>query len=134
MPGRTPGARSAGFTMIEILIVVSIIMILLSIAIPIFSQSILRAREEALRKDLEMLRVRIDQYTLDKNKAPQSLDDLRTAKYIDAIPIDPMTREPNWQVDQEEVIMSIDQQDTGIVDVHSASNAVGSNGQAYSSW
>jgi general secretion pathway protein G len=117
-----------------LIIVISIIAILLSVAIPTYSRSILGARERALRSDLTELREAIWKYTLDKQKAPQSLDDLRAANYIDKIPDDPMTHEPNWEVAQEDVLLSVEQQDPGIVDVHSASNNTASDGTAYSSW
>jgi general secretion pathway protein G len=80
------------------------------------------------------LRSSIWKYTFDKQKAPQSLDDLRVAGYIKRIPDDPMTKEPNWKVVEDEYLLSPDQQDPGIVDVHSASNALGSDGTAYSTW
>jgi general secretion pathway protein G len=123
-----------GFTLLELMIIISIVAIMLSIAIPIYSRSILSARERALRSDLETLRADIWKYTLDKQKGPQGLDDLRTAGYIDKIPDDPITREPNWEVVQEDMLLSVDQQDPGIVDVHSASNNTASDGTAYSSW
>jgi general secretion pathway protein G len=123
-----------GFTLIELMIVMSIIAILLAIAIPTYSHSIVAARERVLRSDLSLLRDAIWKYTLDKQKAPQSLDDLKTAGYIDKIPDDPMTHEQNWEVVQEDVLLSVDQQDSGITDVHSASNATASDGTAYSTW
>ena len=86
----------------------------------------MRSREAVLRQDLFELRSLISQYTLDKQKAPQSLDDLVTAGYIKVVPKDPMTNEANWEVVQEDVLMAVDQQDPGISDVHSASSATGS--------
>jgi len=127
-------SRACGFTLIELVIVMSIIAIFLAIAIPTYSHSITAAREKLLRTDLVELRGAIRKYTLDKQRAPQGLDDLVSAKYIDKIPIDPMTKEPNWEVVTEEVMLSVDQQDTGMTDVHSASNNTASDGTAYSSW
>ena len=130
--------RSArGFTLIELMIVISIILILVSVALPAYNQSILRARESVLRQNIFTLRSVISQYTLDKQKAPQSLDDLVTGGYLKQIPNDPMTaRNDTWVPDEEQdTIMSIDQQEAGgIIDVHSGSTGVGSDGTAYNTW
>ena len=126
--------RSRGFTMIELMVVLSIIVILMGLVVPMFNRSILRAREEALRSDLVTLNKDIVQYTVDKQKAPQSLDDLKNAGYIEKIPNDPMTGEPNWEVEQEEVILTPEQQDPGITGVHSASTTTSTEGDAYSTW
>jgi len=134
MTGRPKTRRSTGFTLLEMMIVISIILILMSIALPIYSQSVLRSREAVLRQDLFELRSLISQYTLDKQKAPQSLDDLVQAGYIKTLPKDPTTNEANWEVVQEDVLLAVDQQDPGISDVHSASNATGTDGTAYSTW
>lgn len=134
MVSRNKSWRSAGFTLLELMIVISMILILMSIALPIYSQSVLRARESVLRQDLFELRSLISQYTLDKQKAPQGLDDLVQGGYLKSLPKDPMTNEANWEVVQEDVLLSADQQDPGIDDVHSASNATGTDGTAYSTW
>ena len=134
-PRGGPGSFAIfGFTILELMIVISIIAILLSIVIPTLSRSLVATREKVLRSDLAFLRTSIWKYTLDKKKAPQSLDDLRTAGYIEKIPNDPMTHEPNWEVVEEDVLLSPDQQDPGVTDVHSASNDTASDGTAYSSW
>jgi general secretion pathway protein G len=127
--------RDRGFTLIELMIVISMILILVSISIPAYNQSILRAKESVLRQDLFELRSLISQYTLDKQKAPQGLDDLVQAGYIKQLPIDPMTgSNSTWTVDQEDSVMSVDQQEPGISDVHSGAEGVSSDGTAYSSW
>jgi general secretion pathway protein G len=118
----------------EMMIVISIMLILMAIAIPLYNQSIVHAREAVLRQDLFTLRSVIDQYTLDKQKAPQALDDVVQAGYLKNIPQDPMTGQANWEVVQEDILLAVDQQDPGISDVKSASSATASDGTAYSTW
>ena len=125
---------SRGFTLIEMMVVISIFLILLSVAIPRYSASIQAAREENFRKNLDTLNQVIYQYTVDKQKAPKSLDDLRSAGYIDGIPND-ITGQRDWAViEEEDTIMVPGQKETGIIGVHSASNVIGSDGRAYSEW
>jgi len=128
--------RSRGFTLLELMIVISIMLILVSIAVPQYTSSIKRARESVMRQDLFTLRSLISQYTLDKQKAPQSLDDLIQAGYMKQIPVDPMSGQADWTVEQaEDTISSPDQQDEGgIDDVHSSSTQIGTNGTAYNTW
>jgi general secretion pathway protein G len=127
--------KSRGFTLIELMIVISLLLILISVAIPVYHQSILRAKESVLKQDLFTLRQVIDQYTLDKQRAPQSLEDLVAAGYLKQIPIDPFTvRNDTWAVAQEDITQSPEQTEPGISDVHSGSNLVGSDGTAYSTW
>ena len=114
------------------MVVISIIIILLSVAIVSYRQSILHAKESVLRQDLDEMRKSIDAYTYDKKKPPQALDDLVTADYLKAIPKDPFTGQPNWEVHQED--NPTDPNQAGIDDVHSASQAVSSEGTPYSSW
>jgi general secretion pathway protein G len=124
-----------GFTLVELMIVIMIIGILAAIAAPIYAQSILRAREATLRQDLYHLRQAIDAYTMDKQKAPQSLQDLVTAGYFREIPKDPFTgKNDTWQVIQEDVYNSIDQNEPGISDVHSGASDASADGTAYSTW
>jgi general secretion pathway protein G len=135
MMRRPKAGRSFGFTLLEMMIVIIIMGVLLSIALPIYNQALVRSREAVLRNDLFELRKLISQYTLDKQKAPQALDDLVSGGYIKAIPKDPMTGEANWEVVQEEELLTVDQQDPGIDDVHSASTATSSDGtSAYNTW
>lgn len=129
--------RSRGFTLIELMIVISLLLILITVAIPIYKQSILRAKESVLRQDLFTLRQVIDQYTLDKQKAPQSLDDLVSAGYMKQLPMDPFTgKNDTWAVVQEEDTIADPSQTEagGISDVHSGSGLISSDGTAYSSW
>jgi general secretion pathway protein G len=129
------GRKTAGFTMIELMIVIAIIAILASIAVGNYQHSVWRAREAVLRDDLFTMRSSIDQYTLDKQKAPQSLEDLVTAGYIKSIPKDPITNSTDtWVTDQEDTMMSIDQTAPGIVDVHSGANSTATDGTSYSTW
>jgi general secretion pathway protein G len=127
--------NSRGFTLIELMVVMSIILILVSISVPIYNQSITRAKEAVLRDDLFQLRSLINQYTLDKQKAPQSLEDLVSGGYLKAIPKDPFTNSnETWQVEQEDVLLSADQSEPGITDVHSGSSLTGLDGTAYNTW
>ncbi len=128
------GSRN-GFTLIELLIVISIILILVSIVVPIYSTSVVRARETVLKDDLFTMRSLIQQYTFDKAKAPQSLDDLVQAGYLKQIPVDPFTgSRDKWTTDQEDIMLRVDQTQPGIVDVHSGASQSGSDGTAYSTW
>ena len=113
----------------------SIILILMGIAVPNYQQSLLHARETVLHNQLYTLRSAIDQYTLDKQKAPQSLSDLVSAGYLKQLPKDPMTNSNDtWQVDQEDSLMAVDQTEPGIVDVHSGSSNTASDGTTYNTW
>jgi general secretion pathway protein G len=135
MVSRQKTRQSGGFTLIELMIVISLMLILIAVAVPLYNQAILRAKEGVLRQDLFTLRQVIDQYTLDKQKAPQALEDLVSAGYIKQIPRDPFTlRTDTWAVEQEDVISNPSQTEPGISDVHSGSNLTGSDGSAYSSW
>ncbi len=121
---RKSGSKVAGFTLIELIIVIAIISILASIAAMNYQHSVWRAREAVLRNDLFALRSSIDQYTLDKQKAPQSLQDLAAAGYIKTVPKDPITNsDGHWVTEEEDSLMAIDQTAPGIVDVHSGSSA-----------
>jgi general secretion pathway protein G len=125
----------SGFTLIELIIVMTIIGILATLAIPYFAAAIKHAREAVLREDLQTMRMAIDSYTMDKQKAPQSLDDLVQEGYLKVIPEDPMTHaKDTWVTDTSDAVYSIDQTDPGINDVHSGSDESGSDGQPYSSW
>jgi general secretion pathway protein G len=127
--------RQAGFTLIELMIVMLIIAILMGLAIPNYISSIRNAKEAVLREDLHIMRQSIDSYTMDKEKAPQSLDELVTAGYLRKIPEDPMTHSAStWVTEMGDAMRTIDQSEPGIDDVHSGSGEAGSDGQPYSSW
>ncbi len=125
-----------GTTLIEMMVVISIMLIMLAAAVPLYSHSVQRAKEENLRNNLATLNDLIFKYTLDKQKFPQSLDDLVTAKYITEVPQDITGATDTWQTESAEgVILVLDQTDSsGIIGVHSGSQQIGSDGRAYSEW
>jgi len=137
---RTVAKRTTaeGFTLIELMTVIAIILILATIAVGNYRRSYDKAKEATLKQDLFVLRKAIQDYTADKEAAPNTLDDLVTEHYIGKIPNDPMTDAPDWAVDSancSDSVMSPDQIAGGICDVHSASDAVSPfEGTAYSSW
>ena len=127
--------QDAGFTLIELMIVMAIIGVLAVVAIPSFVGAIKQAREAVLKEDLHVLREAIDSYTMDKQKAPQSLDDLVQEGYLKEVPQDPMTRsKDSWVTDTSDAMHSLDQTEPGIDDIHSGSQELGSDGQPYSGW
>jgi|SRR5208282_2780452 general secretion pathway protein G len=126
--------RARGFTLLELMIVLSVMMILLSIAMPLYQQHVVQAREAVLRHNLSMLDNLIEQYRMDKRESPQTLDDLVTAGYLHQLPFDPMTGKADWATEQEDSTNAIDPQQTGIARVHSASTGTALSGEAYSSW
>jgi general secretion pathway protein G len=126
--------KSRGFTLIELLIVISIILILVGIAAGSYQRTIVRSRETVLKQDLVEMRKAIDNYTMDKQAAPQSLDDL-VPDYLRILPEDPITHAKDWVPDVESVVLSPDQAGTGITNVHSASDKLSPfEGTAYNTW
>ena len=126
------GAR--GFTLLELMIVISILVILAMIAMAQYNRTVLAAKEATLREDLFTMRKLIDQYAADKGKLPQSLDDLQSAGYIHEIPVDPMTDARDWQLDIGDDPGSTGSEQ-GVTNVHSASNDLSSDGEKrYSEW
>jgi general secretion pathway protein G len=127
--------RSAGFTFVEMMVTVTIMVIILAMAIPTLSRSIQRAKESVLRNNLTTLRHVLDDYCYDKAKCPQSLQDLVTEGYLRAIPSDPMNNySTDWQKVLEDPTNSVDQQEPGIWDVRSMSDRAGLDGKPYSEW
>jgi general secretion pathway protein G len=133
----TPVSRSAeqGFTLLELMIVMVVIGLLAAIAIPSYTRNVRAANEAVLKEDLHTMRVAIDSYTVDKAKAPQSLDDLVQSGYLKYMPVDPITkRSDTWMTSQEDTMMDLDQTESGINDVHSGAQQTSSDGTSYSTW
>ncbi|MDE3186664.1 MAG: type II secretion system protein [Acidobacteriota bacterium] len=127
--------QDAGFTLMELMIVMAIISVLATLAVPSFIGAIKSAREAVLKEDLHVMRAAIDSYTMDKQKAPQSLDDLVQEGYLRSIPDDPMTKSKDtWVTETSDALYSLDQTEPGIADIHSGSDETGSDGQPYSAW
>lgn len=127
--------KDAGFTLMELMIVMLIIGILATLAVPRFVSAIRSAREAVLKEDLHVMRTAIESYTMDKQKAPQSLDDLVQSGYLREIPEDPITHSKDtWVTNTSDAYYSLDQTDPGIDDIHSGSDEISSDGQPYSSW
>jgi len=125
----------SGFTLIELIIVMTIIGILSSIAIPMYLKAIKRANEAVLKTDLQTMRTAIDSYTVDKEKAPQGLDDLVQAGYLKSIPVDPITKHNDtWITGQSDSLMDINETQGGIDDVHSGAQNLATDGTSYNTW
>ena len=124
-----------GFTLIELMIVLAIIATLAAIAIPSYINAVKHAREAALREDLFVMRQAIDSYTVDKEKAPQSLDDLVQSGYLKQMPVDPMTGSADtWMPDTSDTLTDVDETAGGITNVHSGSQGISTDGSSYNTW
>ena len=134
MARRIRSGKPAGFTLIELMIVMTIVSILLAIAIPYYQKSVIRSKETVLRQNLFTLRVQIDEYTYDKGKAPQSLQDLVSEGYLRQIPVDPITGQADWTTIMEDAVSSVNQTEPGIFDVRSKSDRKSLEGTPYSEW
>ncbi len=129
-----PSSRRRGFTFVEMMVVISIIVILITVAIPIYQKSIIRSREAVLRSNLQTLRLVIDNYTYDKEKAPQTLDDLVSDGYLKKVPLDPITNTSQWKYVMEDATQAVNQSEPGIFDIHSTSDKMSLDGTPYSTW
>ena len=124
---------TAGFTLLELMIVISIIIILAAVALPQYQKTIMHARETVLHDDLFKMRSLIDQYAADKGKLPQSLDDLVTAGYLRELPVDPITDKKDWNAVTGDDPYSTEGV-SGVNDVHSSSSEISTEGTPYSEW
>jgi general secretion pathway protein G len=125
--------RLGGFTFVELMVVITIMVILITMAIPIYNRSIIRAKESVLKNNLFTMRTVIDQYSYDKGKAPQNLQDLVTEGYLQKLPVDPMTgNNQTWRTVMEEASQSVSQSEPGIFNVYSGSDKMSLDGTAYS--
>jgi general secretion pathway protein G len=131
-PSTKTGRR--GFTLLELMIVLTIIAILVTIAIPMYQAMILSSKEAVLKNNLSELRKAIDAYTADKKKAPQSLQDLVDGGYFRTIPQDPIMKNTSWDVKIEASVASPDQTESGITDVHSFAPGISTEGTPYNTW
>ncbi len=136
LTARQPARRMRrGYTLVELIIVMAIISILLAIAVPLYQRSLQRTKESLLKNNLFTLRTVIDEYTFDKQKAPQRLEDLVEQGYLRGIPLDPITNSKDtWRVVMEDALTSVDQTQPGIYDVRSGSDLTSMEGTQYSEW
>ena len=126
--------RLRGFTFVELMVVITIMVILITMAIPTYNHSIIRAKESVLKNNLFTMRTVIDHYTSDKQKAPQQLQDLVTEGYLIKLPVDPMTGNNQWRTTMEDASQSVSQTEPGIFDVNSMSDKMSLDGTAYRDW
>lgn len=127
--------RARGFTILEMMVVILIIMVLLGMAAGMYQRSIVKAREATLKQDLATMRNAIEQFAVDKLQGAQSLDELVSAGYLRQVPTDPITNQKDWRVEMCDMMLSVDQTAPGICDVKSSAQGVSTfEGTPYSSW
>jgi general secretion pathway protein G len=124
----------SGFTLIELMIVMAIVVILIATAIPQYQKSLIRAKESVLKNNLFTIRMMIDEYSYDKQKAPQSLQDLVQEGYLREVPRDPITGNSNWRTIMEDATQATSSTEPGIFDVRSTSDKTSLEGTPYSDW
>ncbi|MCA2968990.1 MAG: prepilin-type N-terminal cleavage/methylation domain-containing protein [Acidobacteriaceae bacterium] len=124
-----------GFTLVELMVVMAIVLVVVSVAVPLYNKSVIRARESVLRQNLFTMRAVIDEYTYDKQKAPQTLEDLAREGYLRQIPVDPIVgNNSSWRLIMEEAAVSASQSEPGIFDIRSSSEKISLEGTKYSEW
>ena len=129
------GKRRRGFTLVELMVVMAIVVTLVAVAVPYYQKSLIRSKETVLKSNLFTMRQMIDEYSFDKQKAPQALQDLVTDGYLREIPKDPITGDnSSWRIIQEEAGQSVSQSEPGILDIRSGSDKNGSDGTPYAEW
>src|SRR3984885_12348338 len=132
---RLPPRLRAGFTLIEMMIVMAIIVILIAVAVPFYQKAITRAKESVLHNNLFAMRSAIDEYSFDKQKAPQNLQDLVSSGYLHNVPKDPITqRSDSWKIIMEDAGQAVSSPEPGIFDIRSGSDKIGLDGTHYSEW
>jgi len=133
--GCQPAPQNRGFTFVELIVVISVILLLITVAIPIYQKTILRAKESVLKQNLTTIRTVIDNYSYDKMKAPQALQDLVSDGYLKEVPMDPITgSNQTWKIVMEDASQALNQSEPGIFDVRSGSDKVSLEGNPYSDW
>ena len=129
------GRKSAGYTLVELMIVMAIISIMVAIAVPLYQKALIRSKESVLRNNLFTLRTTIDEYTYDKQKAPQTLQDLVSDGYLRQVPMDPMTNSADsWKLVMEDASNTVNQTMPGIFDVRSGAEGTSLEGTPYAEW
>lgn len=135
MERRIQSGKRAGFTIMELMVSMAIVLVVISVAVPLYQKSVIRARESVLRQNLFSLRTVIDEYTYDKQKAPQQLDDLVREGYLRQMPLDPIVgNSTSWKIIMEDASASASQSEPGIFDVRSSSEKTSLEGTPYSEW